>query len=76
MSSSYYSAYTYFEDLSPGSIDGSCRDDIVVESGDAAPESCLPSLEMRSSIAAGGLVPTGEASTATETTSNETLLRF
>ena len=53
-----------------------CRDDVVVESGDAASESCLPSLEMRSSTAAGGLVLTGEASTASETTSNEPLLRF
>ena len=53
-----------------------CRDDVVVESGDAAPESCLPSLEIRSSIAASGLVPTGKTSTATETTSNEPLLRF
>ena len=53
----------------------SCRDD-VVESGNAASESCLPSLEMRSSTAAGGLVPTGEASTASETTSNKPLLRF
>ena len=53
-----------------------CRDDVVVESGVAASESCLPSLEMRSSTAAGGLVPTGEASTASETTSNEPLLRF
>ena len=32
----------------------SCRDDVVVESGDAVPKSCLPSLEMRSSTAAGG----------------------
>ena len=31
---------------------------------------------MRSPTAGGGLVPTGEASTATETTSNEPLLRF
>ena len=31
-----------------------CRDDIVVESGDAVPKSCLPSLEMRSLTAAGG----------------------
>ena len=31
---------------------------------------------MRSSTAAGGLVPTGETSTATRTTSNEPLLRF
>ena len=53
-----------------------CRDDVVVESGDAAPKSCLPSLEMRSPTAAGGLLPTGEASTATRTTSNEPLLRF
>ena len=45
-----------------------CRDDVVVESGVTASESCLPSLEMRSSTAAGGLVPTGEASTASETT--------
>ena len=52
-----------------------CRDD-VVECGTAAPESCLPSLEMRSSTAAGGLVPTGEASTASETTLNEPPLRF
>ena len=33
-------------------------------------------MEMRSSTAAGGLVPTGEASKASETTSNEPLLRF
>ena len=39
-----------------------CRDDVVVESGPAASESCLPSMEMRLSTAAGGLVPTGEAS--------------
>ena len=37
-----------------------CRDDVLVEGDDAAPKSCLPSLEMRSSIAAGGLVPTGK----------------
>ena len=53
-----------------------CRDDVVVESGNAAPKSCLPSLEMRSSTVAGGSVPTGKTSTATETTSNEPLLRF
>ena len=54
----------------------SCRDNVVVESGDAASESYLPSLEMRSSTAAGGVVPAGEAFTATETTSNQPLLRF
>ena len=53
-----------------------CRDDVLVEGGDAAPRSCLPSLEMRSLTAAGGLLPPGEASTATRTTSNEPLLRF
>ena len=52
------------------------RDDVVVESGDAAPELCLPSLEMRSSTAAGGLVPNGEASSATETSFNQPILWF
>ena len=53
-----------------------CRDDVVVECGDAASESCLPSLEMRSPTAGAGLVPTGEASTATETNVNQPPLRF
>ena len=53
-----------------------CRDDVLVEGGDAARRSCLPSLEMRSLTAAGSLLPTGEASTATRTTSNEPLIRF
>ena len=53
-----------------------CRDDVVAESDDAASESCLPSLEMRSSTAAGGLVSTGEASTATETNFNQPPPRF
>ena len=53
-----------------------CRDDVVIECGDAASESCLPSLEMRSSTAADGLVPTGEASTAKETNFNQPPLRF
>ena len=52
-----------------------CRDDVVVESGDAARESCLPSLEMCSSTAAGGLVPTGETSTAKETAVSKPLLQ-
>ena len=54
----------------------SCRDDSVVESSAAAFESCLPSMEMLLSTAAGGLVPTGEASKASETTSNQPPLRF
>ena len=53
-----------------------CREDILVKEDATSPESCCSSLEMRSSTAAGGLVPTGEASIATETTSNEPLLRF
>ena len=52
-----------------------CRDDVVVESGDAAPKSCLPSLEMRTTTAADGLLPTGKTSTAT-TTFNESPLRL
>ena len=53
-----------------------CRENVLVEEGATSPESCLPSLEMRLPTAAGGLVPTGKASTATETTSNEPLIRF
>ena len=53
-----------------------CMDDVAVESGPAASESCLPSMEMRPSTAAGGLVPTGDASNASETTSNQPPLRF
>ena len=53
-----------------------CRDDVLVENGDASPKSCLPSLEMRSPTAAGGLVSVGETSTATEITVNEPLLQF
>ena len=53
-----------------------CRDDSVVENSAAAFESCLPSMEMRPSTAAGAVDSTGEASTASGTTSNESLLRF
>ena len=53
-----------------------CREDVLAEEGATTPKSCVPSLEMRSPTAAGGLVPTGEASTATETTSSEPFLRF
>ena len=51
-------------------------EDALVDNRAAAPKSCLPSLEMRSPTTAGGLVPTGEISTATKTTYNETLLRL
>ena len=36
-----------------------CRKDVLVEDGAAPPKSCLPSLDMRSPAAAGGLHPTG-----------------
>ena len=52
-----------------------CKEDVLVEDGATSPKSCLPSLEMRSSTAAGGLVPTGETSTA-KTTVNKPLLQF
>ena len=53
-----------------------CRDDVLVENGDVSPKSCLPFLKMRSPSAAGGLLPTEEASTATENTINKSLLRL
>ena len=53
-----------------------CRNDIPVENGDASPKSCLPFLEMRSPSAAGGLLSTGEASTATGANFNKPPLRF
>ena len=53
-----------------------CREDVLVENGAASPKSCLPSSEMRSPTAAGGILPTGEASTATRTTFNQPTLRF
>ena len=53
-----------------------CRDDIVVENGAAAPKSCLPSLEMHSPTVVGGLLLTGETSTATEITFNQPTRRL
>ena len=52
------------------------RDDVLVENGAASPKSCLPSLEMRTTTAAGGLLSAGKTSTATKTTFNEPPLRF
>ena len=48
----------------------------LVDNRAAAPKSCLPSLEMRSPTAAGGLLPTDEASTAPKTTFNASPLRL
>ena len=42
-----------------------CRDDVVVENGATAPKSCLSPLAMRSTPAAGGLLPAGKVSTTT-----------
>ena len=53
-----------------------CRDDVLIENGDASPKSCLLFLEIRSPSAADGLFPTGEASTATRTTFNQPPLWF
>ena len=54
----------------------SCRDDGLVENGDASPKSCLPSLEMRSPSAASGSLLTGETSTATKITFNQPPLQL
>ena len=48
----------------------------LVDNRAAATKSCLPSLEMHSPAAAGCLLPTGEASTATNTTFNKSPLRL
>ena len=53
-----------------------CREDVLIEDGATTPKSCLPSLDMRSPTAAGGLVPTGEASTSKKTNYNQSPLRF
>ena len=53
-----------------------CRDDVVVKSGDIVLKSCLSSSEMRSSTATGGLVPIGEGSTSTDTSSTGTETNF
>ena len=52
-----------------------CRDDVLVENGNASSKSCLPSLEMCSPSAVAGLLPTGETSTATKMTFNRPPLR-
>ena len=53
-----------------------CREDVLVEDGAAAPKSCLPSLEIRTTTAADGLLPTGEISTATKPIFNKSPLRL
>ena len=53
-----------------------CRKYVLVEDGAAAPKSCLPFLAMRTTTAAGGLLPTGKTSTAANTTFNESPLQL
>ena len=48
----------------------------LVEDDATAPKSCLPSLEMRTTTATGGLVPTGNTFTTTKTNFNQSPLRF
>ena len=57
-------------------LDLPSREDVLVENGAASLKSRLPPSEMRSPTAAGGFLPTGEASTATRTTFNQPPLRF
>ena len=52
------------------------REDALVDNSAAAPRSCLSPLEMRSPIAASGLLPAGETSTATKTTFDHPTLWF
>ena len=53
-----------------------CGDDVLVEDGAAVSKSYLPSSEMRTTTAAGGLLLTGEIYTATKTTFNKSPLRL
>ena len=53
-----------------------CRDEVLVENGAAAPESCLSPSEMRTLADAGSLFPTGKTSSATRATFDQPTLRF
>ena len=48
-----------------------CRDDVLVDNGAAAPKSCFLPLEVSTTSAAGGLLPTTKTYTATKTTFNQ-----
>ena len=66
---------TSFGDDCTGPPALSCSgENALVDNRAAAPKSFLSSLGMRSRTAAGGLLPTGEASTATNTTFNQSPL--
>ena len=53
-----------------------CRDNVSVENRAAAPKSCLSPLEMRTTTAAGGVLPTGETSTPTTPTFDRSTFWF
>ena len=53
-----------------------CRDDVLVENCAAAPKLCISPLEMRTTTAVGGLLPTGKTITATWTTLDRPTLWF
>ena len=53
-----------------------CREEVLVENGNASPKPRRPFLKTRSPSAAGGLLPTRETPTATETTFNKSPLRL
>ena len=69
--------FTSFGDDCTGPLAPPCSgENALVDNGAVAPNSCLPSLEMRTTTAAGGLLPTGETSTATKITFNQPSLRL
>ena len=53
-----------------------CRDNVLVDNGAAAPKLCISPLEMRTTTAAGGLLPAGKASTTMRITFYQPHLRF
>ena len=60
---------TSFGDDCTGPLALPCsKEDALVDNSAAAPKSCLSSLEIRTTTAAGGLLPAGETATATKTT--------
>ena len=68
---------TSFGDDCPGPPAPPCSgENALVDNGAAAPKSCLPSSEMRSPTAAGGLLPTGETSTTTKIIFNQLSIRL
>ena len=60
---------TSFSDDSAGLPALPSRDNALIDKGAAAPKPCLSPVEMRTLTAAGGLLPTGIASSATRISS-------